>query len=97
MSRAQHPSLQQPRWQQHAACRPHPTWWWFTPDGPEAVEAYVICTECTVRDDCLTFALDHPELIGVWAATTDRDRSKLRRARREANRQLPPEESTGTA
>jgi hypothetical protein len=62
------------------------------------VEAFVICTECAVRDACLTFGLDHPELIGVWAATTDRDRVRLRRARRQADaRQSAPDEEPGSA
>jgi WhiB family transcriptional regulator, redox-sensing transcriptional regulator len=85
MGRSEHPALRQLRWQQQAACRPYPTWWWFTADCPEAVEAFVVCTNCRVREDCLNFAVDHPELVGIWAATTERDRAELRRVRREVS------------
>jgi hypothetical protein len=82
MGRSEHPALQQPHWQDQAACRPYPTWWWFTDDRPEAVEAFVICTNCDVGEACLGFALDHPELVGIWAATTERERVDLRTMRR---------------
>ena len=84
MSRSQHPALQQPRWQERAACRSHPTWWWFAIDAPEAVEAYLICADCAVRAECLAFALDRADLLGIWAATTSAERWQLRRQRRNA-------------
>jgi len=97
MGRAQHPALRQPRWREDAACRPFPTWWWFTPDCPEAVQAYVICTECEVREECLEFALDHADLLGTWAGTSADERVRMRRARRRADgaapRRHPSEES----
>ena len=71
MGRSDHPASQPSSWQDQAACRPYPTWWWFTADRPETVEASVICTNCEVGEACLGFALDHPELVGIWAATTN--------------------------
>jgi WhiB family redox-sensing transcriptional regulator len=61
----------------HAACRPHPTRWWFA-DNAESIEAYLICVTCPVRVTCLAFALDHPDLLGIWGATTPRERARLR-------------------
>ena len=75
------PSVGQARYLEQAACRPHPTRWWFS-DSAESVEAYVICTNCAVRDQCLSFVLDHPDLVGIWAATTTEERVRLRRTRR---------------
>jgi len=74
-------SVGQARYVERAACRPHPTKWWFS-DGPESVEAFLICTGCEVRSACLAFALDHPDLVGIWAATTPDERKQLRRSRR---------------
>ena len=77
--------VEQPRWEAEAACRSHPTAWWFQPDEPESVEAFLICQECPVAEECLTFALDHPALVGIWAATSSVDRVRLRRKRRRSD------------
>ena len=53
-----------PRGFEHAACQPYPTPWWFA-DGPDDVEATLICMSCPVRRACLDYALEHPELVGV--------------------------------
>jgi len=49
------------------------------------VEAFLICQECPVAEECLTFALDHPALVGIWAATSTVDRARLRRKRRRSD------------
>lgn len=36
-----------------------------------------ICEGCPVRHECLTFALDGEEKIGVWGGTTPADRRKI--------------------
>jgi WhiB family redox-sensing transcriptional regulator len=78
-----HPSFQ-PRWEQRAACRNHPTWWWFAAgDRVETVEAFSICAECPVLTECHAFALDHPTLLGIWAGTTPEDRQRHRRHERQ--------------
>ena len=57
----------------------------FFPDrGESLAPAKTVCGECIVRDECLEFALDHGERFGVWGGTSERERRKLRRARREA-------------
>jgi WhiB family redox-sensing transcriptional regulator len=57
----------------------------FFPDrGESLAPAKAICAECIVRDECLEFALDQGERFGVWGGTSERERRKLRRARREA-------------
>jgi hypothetical protein len=70
----------QPRGFEGAACRDYPTDWWFA-DGPDDVEATLICLHCPVRRACLDHALGHPELVGIWAATTAHDRVEIRSAR----------------
>src|SRR5262245_27320476 len=78
----------QPRGFEDAACRAYPTHWWFA-DGPEDVEATLICTHCPVRRTCLEYALDRPELVGIWAATTEQERVDIRAARHPSLRSRP--------
>lgn len=59
----------------------------FFPDrGESLAPAKAICANCIVRDECLEWALDEGERFGVWGGTSERERRKLRRARREATR-----------
>ena len=46
-------------WRELAACRGHPTAWWFAlGSDPEArAKARAICNSCTVRAECLEYAL----------------------------------------
>ena len=76
------------RYLEAAACRPHPTRWWFS-DEAESVEAYLLCTTCPVRAACLSFALDHPDLVGIWAATTTEERERMRCMRQHPSRRAP--------
>lgn len=39
-----------------------------------------ICASCPVRAECLDYALGYPDLDGIWAGTTPRERQRLRRA-----------------
>lgn len=47
----------------------------------DLVKAKSICNSCPLLVDCLSYALKHPELEGVWGATTVKDRKQLRRRR----------------
>lgn len=37
-----------------------------------------LCRKCPVSTACLTYALDNPELEGVWGGTTTTQRATLR-------------------
>jgi len=37
---------------------------------------------CRHREACLHYAIDHAELYGCWGGTSERDRRKIRRARK---------------
>lgn len=39
-----------------------------------------LCGVCAVRTECLAYALEDPGLRGIWGATSDRERMRLRRA-----------------
>lgn len=57
----------------------------FFPDRGESLEpAKSICAECIVRDECLEYALENRERFGVWGGTSERERRRIRRARRDA-------------
>jgi WhiB family redox-sensing transcriptional regulator len=56
----------------------------FFPDGPADSAVLGVCLRCPVIGQCLEYALAHPELGGIWAATTAEQRKRLRRLRERA-------------
>jgi WhiB family redox-sensing transcriptional regulator len=41
--------------------------------------ARAYCARCPVRPDCTRFALDHPDVQGIWGGLTEAERDTLRR------------------
>lgn len=61
------------------ACRNTPTAVFFpTGGGDNGQQARAICGTCPLRQDCLTWALPQPDLVGIWAGTTGKERARLR-------------------
>ncbi|MFJ3229771.1 WhiB family transcriptional regulator [Streptomyces sp. NPDC086787] len=58
-------------------CREDPDAY-FT-DGLRPGQARVLCTGCGYVELCGAYALERPELWGVWGGTTRREREALRR------------------
>ena len=53
--------------------------------GPAAAQidaAKAVCVGCSVRDDCLEWALTTGQDAGVWGGTSEDERRAIRRARR---------------
>jgi WhiB family transcriptional regulator, redox-sensing transcriptional regulator len=71
-----------PAWTAHAACRGMDTELFFPTRGEPATEAKAVCRTCTVRDDCHDYALADAGIIGIWSATTTRERIDLRSTKR---------------
>ena len=76
-------------WQHYAACRGEDTSHFFAPNyfekrseknAREAV-AKSICARCTVRDECLEYALDIREAHGVWGGLNEMERRAVLRHR----------------
>ncbi|MEU7086040.1 WhiB family transcriptional regulator [Streptomyces achromogenes] len=73
-------------WREHAACR-HEDPDLFFPigtTGPAQVQterAKAVCGSCPVRGQCLDWALDTGQSIGVWGGTTELERRALQRRR----------------
>lgn len=73
---------ERPAWQASAACRSLTPGLFFSDNSGEgSAEAVAVCGTCPVRSDCLQFALDNGELLGVWGGTTPSQRARLRRRR----------------
>ncbi len=70
-----------PPWMRRGSCRDHSELTWFpehgAPGNPTAA-AIAICRLCLVRTDCLTYAVDRPELRGIWGGESERGRERLR-------------------
>jgi WhiB family redox-sensing transcriptional regulator len=67
-----------PDWAE-AACRGHDPNLWFPLRGESTLPAKAICTPCAIREQCLAYALGHPELVGVFGGTSQAERSRMRR------------------
>lgn len=73
-------------WMESAACKGKPRDWWF-PEFPiqkenlaTMREAIAICSECPVKEDCLSHSLAW-EQFGIWGGMTERRRMAERRIR----------------
>ncbi|MGD0945206.1 MAG: WhiB family transcriptional regulator [Acidimicrobiales bacterium] len=71
---------QRPFWQRRAACRGKGSELWFASNAEALDAAKAVCEGCSVRRECLTYALASPDLQGIWAGTDERDRRRMRRA-----------------
>ncbi|MFB7597772.1 WhiB family transcriptional regulator [Streptomyces sp. NPDC056160] len=71
-------------WREHAACR-HEDPDLFFPigtTGPALVQteqAKAVCHRCPVREQCLEWALETEQTLGVWGGTSENERRALRR------------------
>jgi len=74
-----------PRWMERAACRGLPTDLFFPHRGgiDTAAAAKAVCAACPVSDDCYEYAFASNERHGIWGGTSERERRRMRRERRE--------------
>jgi WhiB family redox-sensing transcriptional regulator len=75
-------------WMRHGACRglarADADRLFFPARGDSTAEAKAVCAACQVRAECLQYALEHNEKFGIWGGLSERERRRLRRARRAA-------------
>lgn len=71
-------NIDRPAWQEFAACRGAPSEIFFPEKGQAHVvrEAKSICSKCTVRAECLAFALSMPG-PGIFGGLTARERGRI--------------------
>ena len=66
----------------------------FSPAGlpgpaiPHLAAAKAVCGDCTVREECLAFAITTNQEFGVWGGTSEEERRVLRRQWRARQRRL---------
>lgn len=75
-----------PAWRDAAACRGVDPDLFYPEAGEPGTEAKQVCRRCDVREECLTYALDNGEKMGVWGGMSERERRIVRRRRPKAGR-----------
>jgi WhiB family redox-sensing transcriptional regulator len=83
--------LQRPDWYDQANCRTAPKTVFYPKgkSGPRKLSAQAdheqrhaiatYCNPCPVKAECLAYAMDRPEVFGVWGGTTPQERLQDRR------------------
>jgi WhiB family redox-sensing transcriptional regulator len=66
-------------WQADSLCTQTDPEAFFPEKGGSTRDAKRICAECTVRTECLEYALANDERFGIWGGLSERERRKYRR------------------
>ena len=74
------PVLNERPWAVFSACRNTDPRIFFGATREDEKAAILVCATCTVRKECLAFALESRERFGVWGGSTERERRKMLRA-----------------
>ena len=69
-----------PRFFRDAACLEYPDVEFFPDRGQSSAPAKAVCARCSVRTECLAFALDLDIRDGVWGGTSPKERRPVRSA-----------------
>lgn len=70
-----------PAWTERALCAQIGGDLWFAEKGDwyAVVNAKLTCFRCPVRRECLLFALENNERVGVWGGLSPKQRDELRK------------------
>lgn len=71
-------------WQDFANCKGADPDLFFPERGASTRTAKSICRECSVRAECLEFAIVSSEKFGIWGGLSERERRKIRKQRQIA-------------
>ncbi len=66
-------------WQDAALCSQVDGEIFFPEKGGSTRAAKRVCAACTVRSECLEFALETDQPHGIWGGMSERERRRLRR------------------
>jgi len=66
-------------WMMQGRCRGASPTEFFPSDGLGVEAAQRVCAVCTVKAECLEYALEH----GVWGGASERERRRILRRRRD--------------
>jgi WhiB family transcriptional regulator, redox-sensing transcriptional regulator len=70
-------------WMQHGLCRQLAPSTFFPNDGVGVEVARRICATCPVQEPCLEYALAERIDHGVWGGTSERERRRIAKRRRQ--------------
>jgi WhiB family redox-sensing transcriptional regulator len=73
----------QAAWRLDALCAETDPEAFFPEKGGSTREAKRVCLGCSVRTECLEFALDNDERFGIWGGLSERERRRVRLERRD--------------
>jgi WhiB family redox-sensing transcriptional regulator len=66
-------------WTDRARCRGSDPEQFFVRGAAQARRAIKVCGRCTVKEQCLRYALDNDIDFGVWGGLTERQRRAYQR------------------
>ncbi|MDO5633868.1 MAG: WhiB family transcriptional regulator [Micrococcus sp.] len=66
-------------WQVDALCAQTDPEAFFPEKGGSTRDAKKICSACTVRSECLDYAMANDERFGIWGGLSERERRRLRK------------------
>lgn len=66
-------------WQTEALCAQTDPEAFFPEKGGSTRDAKKVCASCTVREQCLEYALKNDERFGIWGGLSERERRRLRK------------------
>ncbi len=66
-------------WQVDALCAQTDPEAFFPEKGGSTRDAKKVCASCTVRSECLEYALANDERFGIWGGLSERERRRLRK------------------
>lgn len=64
-------------WRDSAICAQTDPEEFFPDKGGGTRQAKRVCAACTVRTECLEYALEHDERFGIWGGMSERERRRL--------------------
>lgn len=69
-------------WRVRGACKGLEAAIFYPISEEEAELAKSVCSDCSVREGCLEYALTQRERDGVWGGATEKERRRILRQRR---------------
>ncbi|WP_046727473.1 WhiB family transcriptional regulator [Streptomyces humi] len=80
-------------WRDHAECRDEDPDLFFPigttgPSLHQTRQAKAVCERCPVQEQCLRWAMDTGQAVGIWGGTTEAERRLLTRRRKAAARRF---------
>ncbi len=86
--------LDEDAWMNDALCAQTDPEAFFPEKGGSTCAAKAVCAVCPVRPECLAYALEHNETVGIWGGLSA---TELRALRKASTPRSNPQSENGTA